>query len=294
MTEKGCLTIAIPTYNRRESVRRAIKTIIPQLQRGDELLIVDDASQDGTPDFLRTIPEVRLISHSTNYGMTKAWNACLQSAHSEWICLVHDDDILSDQAIASIRKACVRAPGPAVIGSEYAGVSLGDAFWYEIREPNPHTALNTGFAPSGFAIHRSIVDAMGGFDEQYTYSPDLEYFPRVFLHYPVVLIKHPEVIRYQQHDQNYQYRTWCQPDFMQQLRSIEHSVVASAGLIGIELENRFQSRMSRHMFHMFKQAERLHDPELLHLTGRLVFQSPTFPLRFRLKALVAAVLGWLP
>src|SRR6266568_3212177 len=109
MVKDAFLTIAIPTFNRLDRVTALVESILPQLEPDDELIVIDDGSSDGTSESLRSIERVKLLHNPTNLGMVKTWNACLLSAHRDWICLLHDDDLLAPNGLGNIRALCSRS-----------------------------------------------------------------------------------------------------------------------------------------------------------------------------------------
>ena len=64
MYDRSSLSIVIPTYKRCKSVAALVNSIIPQMMDEDELLVVDDGSQDDTTDILSKIARIRLISNA--------------------------------------------------------------------------------------------------------------------------------------------------------------------------------------------------------------------------------------
>lgn len=294
MTKSIPLTVAIPTYNRCQSVEKLIRSILPQLNPEDELLVIDDCSQDSTVEDLAIISQVRLVSHPSNQGMVKTWNHCLTEASHDWICMVHDDDMIADDALKTIRKACLLINQPALIGSKSLETEVDHAFRCRIVEPGSWSVLQAFSVPSGVTIHRAIVDTLGGFNEQFTYSPDLEYFSRVCAKYPVVAIENPQIIFFNLHSNNYEYVTWSKPDFLAQLEKIEAGITFNAGLEGDAASQLFYSRMNGHIAHILQYASRSSNKLLLKQFSLMVQTKPYLNRRNRLKANIAAILNWVP
>lgn len=282
------LTIAIPTYNRCQSVVALVQQLMPQLRPEDELLVIDDGSQDNTVEALHSLTQVRLVSNPSNYGMVKTWNHCLTSASRDWICIIHDDDRVASTALQTIRRACVLIGEPALIAHRSVDSHLDQAFRYRLAEPGAWAVLNTTTTPSGVTLHRSIVEAVGGFNEQFTYSCDLEYLARICARYPSLIIESPELLYYNQHDQNYQYKTWRKDDFWQQLETIERMILSHAAL-NVDTERYFRDRMSNYAHHMLKTAAKAEDKTLLRHVGSVLWKQPYLGRRVRLAASIAAV-----
>jgi glycosyltransferase involved in cell wall biosynthesis len=105
------LTIAIPTYNRNETLNESIAYLLPQLTEECHLLILDDNSPipvAGTvTDILRRFPiissEVR--RNKWNLGLVANVLRCFEYCETDWIWVPGDDDIVCPDAIAKIISA---------------------------------------------------------------------------------------------------------------------------------------------------------------------------------------------
>src|SRR5919202_4406737 len=292
------LTIAIPTYKRCKSVVSLVKSILPQLHEEDELLVVDDGSEDGTTQALSTVARVRLVSNSFNQGMIKTWNKCLTSASHEWICIIHDDDKIASDALQTIQKACTLAYEPALIGPSNVfikpnslDVALDNCFRCQLVEPGAWAVLNAFPIPSGVTIHKSIIDVVGLFNEQFNYSTDLEYFARISAKFTSIRIENPPILFFNLHDQNYEYKTWEKPDFLTQLEEIERLVVTYSGKPEDIALHHFHQRMNRHIAYMLRNSSNAEDKTLLKKVGLTVRSKPYLWRRNRINAHLAALLN---
>lgn len=287
------LSIAIPTYDRRESVVSLVEAIKCQLLPEDELIVVDDGSSDGTAAALETTPQVKLVRHTKNQGMVRTWNNCLESATREWICLIHDDDAPGTHALEAIRRACSIINEPGLI--EHAPNGSEDTpFRCRVLEPGARAVLHSALIPSGATVHRSVIDTVGMFDERFTYSTDIEYFARICTRYKSVVIESPDVIKYNFHQSNYQYRTWRQPDFFAQLEEILKLKVGYARLPDQEAQQYFRDTMTNYVLYVLRTSARNRDRIALRKAGSVLLQIPGIDYRWRIKARVASVLGWCP
>ncbi len=90
------VTVGIPCFNAEETIRRAVVSVLSQTWPQREILIVDDASTDGSRMILekleRTQPEIRVIWHERNRGFPEAANRLLAEARGEFIAFLGDDD----------------------------------------------------------------------------------------------------------------------------------------------------------------------------------------------------------
>ena len=92
------LTIGITTFNARHTALKAIESALSQSHPPDEIIIVDDASTDGTQEVLnQAINEVsnniKLICLPDNQGVAVARNRIIEEAQGEFLAFFDDDDI---------------------------------------------------------------------------------------------------------------------------------------------------------------------------------------------------------
>jgi glycosyltransferase involved in cell wall biosynthesis len=95
------VSILIPTYNRKDLLKNAIKSALSQNYLKIEIVICDNASTDGTFEYLSQIIDARLkiFHHDQNIGLINNWNACIEKSSGEYILMLSDDDCLSENAI---------------------------------------------------------------------------------------------------------------------------------------------------------------------------------------------------
>jgi glycosyltransferase involved in cell wall biosynthesis len=86
-------TIGIPTYNRANALRGALKTACEQTWHDVEVLVSDNASTDETPEVARSFGErVRYHRNAENIGMWRNFFRCAELAGGEYFAWLQDDD----------------------------------------------------------------------------------------------------------------------------------------------------------------------------------------------------------
>jgi glycosyltransferase involved in cell wall biosynthesis len=88
------VSVVIPAYNRVDSIRVAIESVLRQSWTDFELLVVDDGSTDGTREAVRAIPDprLRLIETPRNMGASAARNLGIEEARGDWVAFQDSDD----------------------------------------------------------------------------------------------------------------------------------------------------------------------------------------------------------
>lgn len=92
------LTVFVPAYNEQANLEANVQAIwskLTELGVDGEILIVDDGSDDGTPEIAdclnRENPSVRVVHHSQNLGVGRAFRSAVSEARGEWLILIPAD-----------------------------------------------------------------------------------------------------------------------------------------------------------------------------------------------------------
>lgn len=196
--EKPFFSVIIPLYNKKRSIERAVNCVLNQSFSDFEVLVVDDGSTDDGVGSLATITDDRLrIIHQENKGGAggQARNTGMSQANGSWFAFLDADDLWLPNHLEELVAIIDEAQQPALISTKpielNEGEELGDCKAAArsvrkidyFRESARAVGLNNC---SSSAIHREIFDRLGGFIYARS-GPDLEYWARVALHYPVFL-----------------------------------------------------------------------------------------------------------
>jgi glycosyltransferase involved in cell wall biosynthesis len=89
------VSVIIPTYNRANTIARAIESALKQTYTNIEVIIVDDASGDNTEEKVKAIDDSRIkyMRHETNKGGGAARNTGISDAKGEYIAFLDSDDV---------------------------------------------------------------------------------------------------------------------------------------------------------------------------------------------------------
>lgn len=113
----------VVTHNRRELLRGSLGAILGQTRAVDRLLVVDNASTDGTKEMLGDeFPEARVVALASNQGGAGGFHEGIKEALREgtdWLWLMDDDCFPEPTALAELLAALERldAGSPALLAS---------------------------------------------------------------------------------------------------------------------------------------------------------------------------------
>jgi glycosyltransferase involved in cell wall biosynthesis len=88
------VSVVLATYDRRQTLPRAIASVLAQDDVRFELIVIDDASRDGTSDYLATLcdPRIRIVTAERNGGPSAARNLGLKAARAGIVAFLDSDD----------------------------------------------------------------------------------------------------------------------------------------------------------------------------------------------------------
>jgi GT2 family glycosyltransferase len=175
-SEKGTrsASIIIPSHNRRADLMVCIESVWPQAVDFDaEVIVVDDASTDGTVDILRErFPGVQVLVNAENQGPAYSRNAAAHTACGRLLCFLDSDGAVAPGWLAAL---LAHDDGHTVLlgcvidfeGGRVQGVPRRATFLGKSLRCAPHRA-NTG--PScNLALPQAAFASVGGFDEEIPY-----------------------------------------------------------------------------------------------------------------------------
>lgn len=114
------VTVAIPTWNRAASLRRALESVLSQDYASLEVIVGDNASEDETDALRREVekdPRVRWIKHESNIGALRNFESLLELARGKYFAWLADDDWLSPGYVTRCVSVLSSCDAPAhVVG----------------------------------------------------------------------------------------------------------------------------------------------------------------------------------
>jgi GT2 family glycosyltransferase len=148
------LSVIVVTYNERELVERSLPPLVAQLREGDELIVADNRSSDGSPDAVRRLaPGAVVIEMPSNDGYMPAANAAAARASGDLLLTLDADALVEPGFCDAIRR-------PAVEGR-------GWALWMGLVTMDGGRLVNT----SGGLVHFSGVSWAGQAGEPVDRAP---------------------------------------------------------------------------------------------------------------------------
>lgn len=199
------ISVVIPTYNRACSLPRALDSVLAQTSAVDEVIVVDDGSEDGTDILLaRDYPGVRVLRQE-NRGVSAARNRGIAAAGHDWIALLDSDDSWLAHKIARMREAWRQNPELVLFHSDEIWMRRG----VRVNPMKKHRKSGgwiferclplCAISPSASVIRRSTLEALGGFDETLPACEDYDLWLRLCSRHEVGYIDEALIVKYGGH-----------------------------------------------------------------------------------------------
>jgi len=196
------VTVVIPTRNRRELLLRTLHGVRGQRGVGLEVVVVDEASSDGTAAAIAALgdPRISVLRHDVPQGVARARNAGIRAARGQWLAFTDDDDVWSPNKL-SAQLASLRT-FPEARWACSGAVWVFDGLRLGRPEPVPPSGdiaagmLTGNLVPggaSGVLAQSELVRDVGGFDPAFSTLADWDLWTRLALRSPVATVDRPHV-----------------------------------------------------------------------------------------------------
>jgi GT2 family glycosyltransferase len=210
---QACLSVCIVSWNTRERLRACLSSLLEQLRsaglspmsgaaRGSQVVVVDNASADGSEAMVREcFPWVRLIANRDNVGFARGCNQAIATTTGEYVLLLNPDAEVQPEAIDELVRfmdgtPAVGAAGARLLNSDgslqewcFPEPTLARELWrmfhldrvrqyalYDMRHWSNTTPREVDTVPGAcFLVRRSAVADVGLLDERYfIYSEEVD------------------------------------------------------------------------------------------------------------------------
>ncbi len=211
------LSVVVVNWNGQAYLEQCIDALLNQTVKPLEIIVVDNASSDGSLNALSHYPTVRLFSLNSNSGFARGNNlaADILDSQTQWIALMNPDAFAMPDWLEKLLAAAERNPEFDLFGSKLVNAAdptkldgAGDVYhfsglvWRSGHGRHASSVMNAEreiFSPCAAAAlyRRSVFEKVGGFDEDffcYVEDVDLGFRMRLAgarcLYVPDSVVKH--------------------------------------------------------------------------------------------------------
>ena len=166
--QNNLVSILIPTYNREKIIGETILSALAQTYENLEVIIVDNASTDGTWDiiqkFLKEDSRIKAYRNKTNLGPVRNWERCIDKARGKYGKILWSDDLIA----ADFLEKTVPYLSSNDIGFVFTGTEI---FIDGTNQKSPHYFIGE----SGVYDSEKYINGVL-FSEEYPRSPGCALF----------------------------------------------------------------------------------------------------------------------
>ncbi len=196
----GPISVVVVTYDSAAEVTRSLPAIAAELREGDELIVCDNGSSDGTPDRVRKLaPDAVLLELGANLGFGAACNAGAAATRNELLLFLNPDAVVEpgfrdaielpliegrdwdawQGLVSADRGSRVNTWGGVV---HYTGVAWAGGAGRPIAQAPTEPCEITFPTGACLAMRRPVWEALAGFSEEYfLYHEDTDLGLRLWL-----------------------------------------------------------------------------------------------------------------
>lgn len=184
----------MPTYNRLELMKKAVKSFLNQDYENSELIILENGCSDGTREYLKTIENDRIhVIYKDVNSPLGSLNILWNHANGDLICQLHDDDELTSNSLSLRAKAfendkfldvCYGGWHNVAIGGRHLGTYKGQA-------SNPARILQNEYINFTTLMWKNDLKHKFMFDEDLVYYVDWHFKIRCAMECTMTCVEGP-------------------------------------------------------------------------------------------------------
>jgi GT2 family glycosyltransferase len=170
MTPAPRVSLVVPVYNQLVHTMQCLESIQRLPDRGDELIVVDNASTDGTGEYLKDV-NVKVITNAANLGCARAWNQGIKASSGGVIGILSNDIVVTPGWLPALLAFMGRTgygivspamrEGPLDYELDRYAAAFTAACWMATRP---------GLLGPCMLVRREVFDTIGLFDERFAYG----------------------------------------------------------------------------------------------------------------------------
>lgn len=170
MTSSVGVSLVIPVYNQVVHTMQCVESIQRLPDRPKEVIVIDNASTDGTAAYLKTA-SVRVITNAANLGCAKAWNQGVRASRGEVIGILNNDIVVTPGWLPSLLAFLERTGCGIVSPAMREGPLDYDLDQYAAEFTAAcRIATRPGFLGPCMLIRREVFERIGDFDEEFIFG----------------------------------------------------------------------------------------------------------------------------
>ena len=218
MTYNGAIediSVVIPTFNRRNLLKRAIYSVIKQTIEPREIIVIDNGSTDQTYQMVSSLfPDINYFTEKKR-GVSAARNKGIIESKSKWIAFLDSDDTWEPKKLEKQLEF-------SLLNQNKYRLIHTDEIWYRnnkfLNQLNKHKKSGGDIfknslklcciSPSSAFVNKQVFDDYGLFDENLEVCEDYDMWIRITSKEEVGFLDSPLVLKYGGHSDQLSKKFW--------------------------------------------------------------------------------------
>lgn len=172
------VSVVLPVRNGARWIGDALRSVVGQSRRPDEIIVIDGQSEDGSAEIAASYDRVRVMRQPA-LGLYAAFNLGFSEAQGDFIAPIAADDIWRPEKLALQSDLLERDPSlDVVFGRVQYFVSGGDGLPPSVR-PGLLEGSRAGPLLEMMMIRRSVIQRVGPFRTDLAIAADVDWFARL-------------------------------------------------------------------------------------------------------------------
>ena len=166
MAGKPLVSVTVVTYNSGRFIRRCLESVLEQLYEPLEVIVIDNASSDGTCDILERFEQsCYVVYNEDNIGFAAAQNQAIALSRGDWVLTLNPDVLLLSDFVASLMASADRDPQTGTVCGK---LLLADAR-FDLAESQKLDSTGMFFTPMLRHKDRGCLETNNGNYRRYEY-----------------------------------------------------------------------------------------------------------------------------
>lgn len=202
MEPQPYISIVLPTYNGSKFLEASILSCIQQSHQNWELIIVDDASTDSTPEIISKYEKldhrIKSFRHKQNKRLPGALNTGFSQALGEYLTWTSDDNLYRPNAFSEMADFLDTHPDVDFVYADYTTIDPNGYPIEEIKVGPPELLGLQNVVGGCFLYRRSVYEMLGGYNEDVFLAEDLDFCLRAMISFELQPL-HKNLYEYREH-----------------------------------------------------------------------------------------------
>lgn len=202
MSEQPLVSIVLPTYNGSRYLAESIQSVLDQTYPAWELIIVDDASTDRTPEIIASYAardrRIRPMRNDQNKKLPRTLNTGFAAARGAYLTWTSDDNRYRPEAIAEMVAFLRASPGAGLVFADCAAIDETGSVIGKVFSQGPELLPFGNTVGACFMYPARVREAVGDYADDLFLVEDYDYWLRIARSFRIARVP-KELYEYREH-----------------------------------------------------------------------------------------------